>query len=72
MTQRKPTTLLVMVQDGEADERTYAQLDKERTVLLSIVKQSGQNTVAVAREIKARLKEIGPTLPPVSLTICAC
>ncbi len=43
--------------------RSEARLNGQPAVTLIVSKQSGQNTVAVAREIKARLKEIEPTLP---------
>ena len=51
------------VEDGTADERSYAQLDRERTVVLSIIKQSGQNTVAVVDAVKKRLEEVQKGLP---------
>ena len=38
-------------------------LNGQPAVTLIVSKQSGQNTVAVAQEIKDRLKEIEPTLP---------
>ncbi len=50
-------------EDGGEDIRSEARLNGQPAVTLIVSKQSGQNTVAVAREIKARLKEIGPTLP---------
>ncbi|WP_437277962.1 efflux RND transporter permease subunit [Sorangium sp. So ce375] len=51
------------VEDGRADEKTWAQLDQKRTVLLSVVKQSGQNTVAVVDAVRARLDEVQRSLP---------
>ncbi|WP_437876137.1 efflux RND transporter permease subunit [Sorangium sp. So ce513] len=51
------------VEDGHADEKTWAQLDRRRTVLLSVVKQSGQNTVAVVDAVRARLAEVQRSLP---------
>ncbi len=51
------------VEDGTAEDVSYAQLDRERTVVLSIIKQSGQNTVAVVDAVKKRLADIAPTLP---------
>ncbi|XXX76148.1 efflux RND transporter permease subunit [Sorangium sp. So ce134] len=51
------------VEDGRAEEKTWAQLDRRRTVLLSIVKQSGQNTVTVVDTVKARLAEVQRSLP---------
>jgi len=50
-------------EDGGAEIRSEARLNGQPAVTLIVSKQSGQNTVAVAREIKARLKEIEPTLP---------
>jgi HAE1 family hydrophobic/amphiphilic exporter-1 len=52
------------VEDGAEEVRSEARLNGVPAVTLIVSKQSGQNTVAVAREIKERLKEIEPTLPP--------
>jgi HAE1 family hydrophobic/amphiphilic exporter-1 len=52
------------VEDGGEDIRSEARLNGKPAVTLIVSKQSGQNTVAVAREIKDRLKEIQATLPP--------
>src|SRR5215207_1036899 len=46
------------VEDGAEELRTQALLNGQPAVTLVVSKQSGQNTVAVAHEIKARLKEI--------------
>jgi hydrophobe/amphiphile efflux-1 (HAE1) family protein len=51
------------VEDGTAEDRSYAQLDRERTVVLSVIKQSGQNTVAVVDAVKERLAALSRTLP---------
>ncbi|MGK3988210.1 efflux RND transporter permease subunit [Sorangium sp. So ce136] len=51
------------VEDDRAEEKTWAQLDKRRTVLLSVVKQSGQNTVTVVDTVKSRLAEVQRSLP---------
>ena len=51
------------VEDGAEEIRSQALLNGQPAVTLIVSKQSGQNTVAVAQEIKARLKEIEPTLP---------
>ncbi|WP_437733246.1 efflux RND transporter permease subunit [Sorangium sp. So ce1335] len=51
------------VEDGRADEKTWAQLDERRAVLLSVVKQSGQNTVAVVDAVRSRLAEVQRSLP---------
>lgn len=51
------------VEDSEEEARTMARLDGRRVVSLTVQKQSGSNTVAVIRDVKERLKEIGPGLP---------
>lgn len=51
-------------EDGFEEPRTEARLNGEPAVTLVVSKQSGQNTVAVADAIKARLQELAPTLPP--------
>ncbi|HKS29086.1 MAG TPA: efflux RND transporter permease subunit [Pyrinomonadaceae bacterium] len=50
-------------EDGAEEQRTSARLNGQPAVTLVVSKQSGQNTVAVADEVKERLKEIQPTLP---------
>lgn len=50
-------------EDGGEEIRSQARLNGQPAVTLIVSKQSGQNTVAVARDIKARLQEIEPTLP---------
>ena len=51
------------VVDGEEAEESFAQFDDEPTVVLTIKKQSGKNTVAVVDAVLARLDEIRETLP---------
>ncbi|EYF06395.1 Acriflavin resistance protein [Chondromyces apiculatus DSM 436] len=51
------------VEDGRAEEKTYAALDGQRSVLLSVVKQSGQNTVTVVDAVKKRLDAVQRGLP---------
>lgn len=51
------------VEDGAEEMRSEARLNGAPAVTLIVAKQSGQNTVAVARELKERLEEIKPTLP---------
>lgn len=51
------------VEDGAEELRTEARLNGQPAVTLIVSKQSGQNTVAVAEELKSRLAEIQPTLP---------
>lgn len=50
-------------QDGAQELRSEARLNGKPAVTLIVSKQSGTNTVAVAHEIKERLKEIEATLP---------
>src|SRR5918912_1377263 len=50
-------------EDGTEEMRTAATLNGTPAVTLTVSKQSGQNTVAVADAVKARLKEIQETLP---------
>src|ERR671939_503067 len=50
-------------EDGREEMRTAATLNGTPAVTLTVSKQSGQNTVAVADAVKARLKEIQETLP---------
>ena len=52
------------VEDGAEEVRSQALLNGQPAVTLIVSKQSGQNTVAVARELKERLNEVIPTLPP--------
>jgi hydrophobic/amphiphilic exporter-1 (mainly G- bacteria), HAE1 family len=51
------------VQDGTEEVRTEARLNGNPAIVLVVSKQSGSNTVNVANDVKARLKEIEPTLP---------
>jgi hydrophobic/amphiphilic exporter-1 (mainly G- bacteria), HAE1 family len=50
-------------EDTGEEMRTSALLNGQPAVTLVVSKQSGQNTVAVADEVKGRLAEIAPTLP---------
>src|SRR2546425_4383492 len=50
-------------EDGAEEARTEARLNGQPAVTLVVAKQSGQNTVAVADAVKARLAEIQSTLP---------
>jgi HAE1 family hydrophobic/amphiphilic exporter-1 len=52
------------VEDGAEEIRSQALHNGQPAVTLIVSKQSGQNTVAVAHEIKERLKELTPGLPP--------
>jgi HAE1 family hydrophobic/amphiphilic exporter-1 len=52
------------VEDGMAEARTKASLNGEATVLLTIRRQSGTNTVAVVDSVKERLADLAPLVPP--------
>jgi hydrophobe/amphiphile efflux-1 (HAE1) family protein len=60
-----PTRLLdvASVEDGAEELASYASEDGQSTVVLSIRKQSGQNTVAVVDEVRERLATIEKSLP---------
>jgi len=60
-----PTRLedVALVEDAAEDEDSWASFDGNRSVVLSIRKQSGANTVAVVDAVKARLTGIEQTLP---------
>jgi hydrophobic/amphiphilic exporter-1 (mainly G- bacteria), HAE1 family len=51
------------VEDGKEDVKSLALYDGEPTVVLSVRKQSGTNTVAVVDGIMTRLGEVRKTLP---------
>ncbi|MGA3204377.1 MAG: efflux RND transporter permease subunit, partial [Bryobacteraceae bacterium] len=50
-------------EDSYEEPRTAARLDGTAAVTLVVSKQSGENTVATANEVKQRLKEISVLLP---------
>lgn len=50
-------------EDSYEEPRTAARLNGVPAVTLVVAKQSGENTVATANEVKERLKEISATLP---------
>ncbi|HUB05656.1 MAG TPA: efflux RND transporter permease subunit [Myxococcales bacterium] len=52
------------VEDGEEEEQTAAILDGQKTLVLSLRKQSGENTVAVVQAVRAQLANIQAALPP--------
>jgi HAE1 family hydrophobic/amphiphilic exporter-1 len=54
---------IARVEDGEQDERSVAFLNGKRGVALEVRKQSGQNSVAVARGIKDQLAKISALAP---------
>jgi HAE1 family hydrophobic/amphiphilic exporter-1 len=52
------------VEDGLEEERTYAELDGVPGVSLLVRRQSGRNTVAVARAVKAEVEQLQSVVPP--------
>ncbi|HXG85250.1 MAG TPA: efflux RND transporter permease subunit [Pyrinomonadaceae bacterium] len=52
------------VEDGGVEPSTAAALDGVPSVFLAIRKQSGSNTVELITDVKKRMAEIVPTLPP--------
>jgi HAE1 family hydrophobic/amphiphilic exporter-1 len=52
------------IEDGVEDVETSAMWNGERTVLLSLRKQSGTNTLQVVDAVKERLEEVKKDLPP--------
>jgi hydrophobe/amphiphile efflux-1 (HAE1) family protein len=63
--QDHPTRIgdVARVEDGTEEPKTSASEDGEQSVVLSIRKQSGENTVAVVDAVRARLGEVQKTLP---------
>lgn len=64
--QDHPTRIgdVARVEDGMEEPKTSASVDGKTSVVLSIRKQSGENTVAVVDAVRARLGEVQKTLPP--------
>lgn len=52
------------VEDGEEDAETAAQKNGTPAVVLSVQKQSGENTIAVVDAVRTKMNEIGSILPP--------
>ncbi len=61
-----PTLLgdVARVEDGAEDERTFATLDGKPGVSLEVRRQSGQNTVEVAKAVKAEIEALRHLVPP--------
>ncbi len=51
------------IEDGVAEESSYARLDGKDAITIAIRKQSGTNTVAVADNVKAQLEQIFAAQP---------
>lgn len=54
---------IARVEDGQEELSSLASYDGEQTVVLSVRKQSGTNTVAVVDNVKKRLVDVRRTLP---------
>jgi HAE1 family hydrophobic/amphiphilic exporter-1 len=52
------------VVDGYEEPRSLARLDGRPAIALEIRKQSGTNTLNVIKQVKARIEELRPFLPP--------
>ncbi len=61
-----PTLLgdVARIEDGAEDERTFATLNGKPGISLEIRRQSGQNTVEVAKAIKQEINSLKELLPP--------
>jgi HAE1 family hydrophobic/amphiphilic exporter-1 len=53
-----------MAEDGLEEERSYAQLDQSPCIALDIRRQSGTNTVQVAKDVKAEVARLQTELAP--------
>ena len=64
-TDNHPTRVadVARVEDGAEEESTAASVDGQPTIVLSIRKQSGQNTVAVVDAVREKLAQVQATLP---------
>jgi len=60
-----PTRLadVARVEDGVEDERTFAELDGVQGVSLEVRRQSGRNTVEVARAVRAEVESLRAEIP---------
>jgi HAE1 family hydrophobic/amphiphilic exporter-1 len=61
----RPTWLrdVARIEDGMEDERTYAELSGKRGVSLDVRRQSGENTVEVAKEVRKIVAQLQQSAP---------
>jgi HAE1 family hydrophobic/amphiphilic exporter-1 len=61
-----PTMLgdVARIEDGAEDERTFATLNGKPGISLEVRRQSGQNTLEVAKAIKAEISSLRELMPP--------
>lgn len=57
------------VEDGVADSVTYSRLDGSDAIILSVLKQTGANTVEVADNVRAVIEETFASRPDLTYTI---
>jgi HAE1 family hydrophobic/amphiphilic exporter-1 len=57
------------VEDGAEEETTWASEDGGQALVLSVRKQSGENTVAVADAVRDRLAQIEKIIPGTTLSV---
>ncbi len=57
------------VEDGTEDEDSWASEDGKQTVVLSLRKQSGENTVSVADAVRERIAQIEKAIPGTELRV---
>jgi HAE1 family hydrophobic/amphiphilic exporter-1 len=55
---------IARVEDGFEEARTLVRVNGEDAVTLEILKQSGQNTVAVAHAVKEKMAQLEKSFPP--------
>src|SRR6195952_2793441 len=58
---------LARVEDGSEEEKTWASENGVQSLVLSVRKQSGENTVSVADAVRARLSEVEKAIPGIEL-----
>ena len=60
---------IATVIDGTTEQRKYTRLNGENSLVLSIQKQSGSNTVQVAASVEKEIERLKTAYPDVALTI---
>ncbi len=60
---------VAVVQDGWKEQDTYSRLNGQEAVVIVVRKQSGTNTVQVARRVKEALKHLEAERPDLKMTI---
>ena len=63
---QSPTRIrdIARVEDGLEEERTFALLNRKRGISLEVRRQSGRNTVEVARAVKVEVERLRSIAPP--------